>query len=95
MSEHFGLSPIKRWLDSGEWINNIPDFHQLLPHDQDELVDAMNQAAMGTFTRNWMEIKKLFYYIFITVLLLHIIWPIVYLQEMSINTMLEIYLIFF
>ena len=52
MSEHFGLSPIKRWLDSGEWINNIPDFHQLLPHDQDELVDAMNQATMDTFTKS-------------------------------------------
>ena len=60
MSEYFELSPIKRWLDSGEWINNILDFHQLFPHDQDELVDAMIQAAMGTFTRNWMEIKKLF-----------------------------------
>ena len=60
MSEYFVLSSIKRWLDSGEWINNIPDFHQLLSHDQDELVDAMIQAAMGTFTRNWMEIKKLF-----------------------------------
>ena len=32
MSKHFGLSPITRWLDSGEWINDIPDFHQLLPH---------------------------------------------------------------
>ena len=60
MSEHFGLSSIKQWLDSGDWIENFPDFHELLPHDQEELVDGMNQAAMGLFTRNWMEVKKLF-----------------------------------
>ena len=58
MSENFGLSPIKQWLDSGDWIENFPDFHELLPHNQEELVNGMNQAAMGLFTRNWMEVKK-------------------------------------
>ena len=64
MSGYFGLSPIKRWLDSGEWINNIPDFHQLLPHDQDELVNTMHQAAMGTFIRNWIQIIIFLLYVY-------------------------------
>ena len=41
-------------------MKNFLDFHEMFPHDQDELVNGMNQAAMVFFTRNWMEVKKLF-----------------------------------
>ena len=57
-SEHFGMAPIKKWLDSGLWKNNFPGFDTLSCWEQEEVTKGMNQSAAGILLRTWMEVRK-------------------------------------
>ena len=35
MRKNFGTKPIKIWVDSGEWKNKIPNFHELSHSDKE------------------------------------------------------------
>ena len=59
-SEHFGMAPIKKWLDSGLWKNNFPGFDTLSLWEQEEITKGMNQSAAGILLRTWMEVRKMF-----------------------------------
>ena len=59
-SEHFGMAPIKKWLDSGLWKNNFPCFDTLSLWEQEEITKGMNQSAAGILLRTWMEVRKMF-----------------------------------
>ena len=57
---HFGVKPIKQWLDNHEWNKFYPEFYSLSNSDKLELQVALDQSAAGLLLRNWMEIRKLF-----------------------------------
>ena len=59
-SEHFGISPIKNWLDGCLWEEYFPNFHFLSLEEQAEVGNGLNQSASGLILRNWMEVRRIF-----------------------------------
>ena len=59
-SEHFGMAPIKKWLDSGLWKIYFPGFNMLSHREQEEITKGMNQSSSGILLRTWMEVRKIF-----------------------------------
>ena len=60
MKKHFGTKVVKEWIDSNEWQKNISDFHDLNLADQQEYIDAINQASSGLLLRIWQEVSQRF-----------------------------------
>ena len=58
--KHFGMSPLKEWVDSKEWIKHYPDYHDLNVFEREEIEKAVLQASGGLLLRNWQEVCKLF-----------------------------------
>lgn len=53
MKKHFGTKVIKEWIDNNEWRKNIANFHYLNLVDQQEYIDAINQASSGLLLTIW------------------------------------------
>ena len=60
MKKHFGTKVVKEWIDSNEWQKNISNFHNLNLADQQEYIDAINQASSGLLLRIWQEVSQRF-----------------------------------
>ena len=60
MKKHFGTKVIKEWIDSNEWQKNIPYFSELNLTDQEEYINAINQASSGLLLRVWQEVSSRF-----------------------------------
>ena len=58
MLEHFGLAPIKEWIDSDDAANMHCD-ETTSPADKEEIKQAIKQEAAVTLLRVWMEVSQL------------------------------------
>jgi hypothetical protein len=58
--KHFGVSPIRNWLDSCNWHQYYPDFYKLTPDEREEITKALHESAAIYYLRNWNEVTKLF-----------------------------------
>ena len=59
MLDHFGLAPIKRWIDSDEAVDMYCKGTETFLERQ-EIKDALQQEAAVTFLRIWMEVAVLY-----------------------------------
>lgn len=64
--EHFGISKIKRYIDSDDSLNNYKRFvlerfgiEEFTAAEEREIKFAIHEAAKGLLVRNWMEVRKL------------------------------------
>ena len=59
MKDHFGLAPIKEWIDSDEAVNRYCSGGETLKERQ-EIRQALQQEAAVTLLRVWMEVSILY-----------------------------------
>ena len=57
---HFGLQPIREWINNKGWQKTYPNYNDLPFSDQDEINEAVNQASAGLMVRIWEEVSKFF-----------------------------------
>lgn len=59
--KHFGMSAIKKWVDSKAWILFFPDYQLISIIDRTEIKEAVCQASgvLLQVLRNWQEVCKL------------------------------------
>ena len=60
MKTHFGVAPIRNWLDSGEWKKHYEGFFVLDPVEQKEIENAILESAAGPMLCIWEEVFLLF-----------------------------------
>ena len=59
-AEHFGIAPIKGWLDGNKWKKYFPNYDFLSLDEQVEILRGLQQSAAVLLLRNWMEVRKMF-----------------------------------
>jgi len=60
-SEFFGVSPIKRWIDSLEFEREVENsYGNLTADEKEEVLKAAKQAACVSMVRNWMEVSEIY-----------------------------------
>jgi predicted GIY-YIG superfamily endonuclease len=57
---HFGLKPIRKWIENKGWASIYPGYNDLNETYQREIDDAVNQASAGLMLRVWEEVSILF-----------------------------------
>ena len=57
---HFGLAPIKNWIDSDKWEEHYPNFVNLTDDERNQIRISINQSAGPIILRNWLETRELF-----------------------------------
>eukprot|EP00957_Ditylum_brightwellii_P212251 15367136-Ditylum_brightwellii.AAC.3 len=57
--KHFGVAPIKSWLDSVEWKKHFPEYNQLSKPEQEEIKKALIRASGGIMLHVWQEVALL------------------------------------
>ena len=60
MRKHFGTKPIREWLDKDEWIYLYPYWDSYSIFEQEEIKQAIHQAASGLLLRVWEEVSAIF-----------------------------------
>ena len=58
--KHFGIKPIRDWIDDEVWKNHYPDYNDLLGVTQKEINKSFNQASAGIMLCMWEEISLIF-----------------------------------
>ena len=51
MKQHFGVKPIKEWIDGSEWTTNFPGYDSLQEMEKEEIRKSLEQAASGLLLR--------------------------------------------
>ena len=59
-AEHFGLKPIKKWIDGNDWKDEYPNYDILSEDEKLEVRRAVEESAAVYLLRNWMETKLIF-----------------------------------
>ena len=57
---HFGVSPIRNWIDSGRWKNFYNNFYILDDDEQLEITTSLFQSSAALMLRAWEEVFSLF-----------------------------------
>ena len=57
---HFGVSPLRNWIDSGRWKNFYNNFYILDDDEQLEITASLFQSSAVLMLRAWEEVFSLF-----------------------------------